>query len=463
MKSITSFLLSVFFILNCQGPRSADLILTDATIVDVINNSVIPNQLIAISGDRIIAIDEATNLSNYTSKKIVSVEDRFVMPGLWDNHTHFRGGEDLLQENKNFLSLFLAYGVTSVRDAGGDITPSLQEWKQMIADNKLAGPTIFTSGPKLDGANPAWEGSISVTNSSEISEALDSLESINADYVKMYDGSLTKEAFYEIIKQAEQRGLKTTGHMPLTANLMKAVELGLDGTEHLYYPLTEGSPLADSLAEEGIGYGMITPLMNSYDEELAKKAYTTLAESDFYVTPTLHVGKTLAELLVVDHTNDSLLNYISPKIIDTYQRRINLAERGGESYTNMRAEWVKSFSRMIKPMFDAGIYILAGSDSGPFNSYTYPGESIHKELELLVNSGLTPQEALITSVVYGPKFFDLGDDYGSIESDKIADLLILNKNPLDNISNTTSIFGVTADGNWRSKTDLQELMKLIKN
>ncbi|MFY0683590.1 MAG: amidohydrolase family protein [Balneola sp.] len=463
MKPITSLILSVLFLLNCQGPQSADLIITDATIVDVINNSVIPNQLIAVSGDKIIATDDISNLGNYTSEKIISVEGRFVMPGLWDNHTHFRGGEDLVQENKDFLSLFLAYGITTVRDAGGDITPSLQEWEQMIAENKLAGPTIFTPGPKLDGEEPAWEGSISVTNSTEVSDALDSLEAIKADYVKMYDGSLSKDSFYDIIEQAEARGFKTTGHMPLTANLMRAVELGLDGTEHLYYPLTEGSPLGDSLIKAGVGYGMITPLMDSYDDELAKQAYATLAESEFYVTPTLHVGKTLAELLVVDHSEDSLLDYISPKIVDTYQRRINLAERGGESYTNMRAQWVTSFSNMVKPMYDAGIYILAGSDSGPFNSYTYPGESIHSELALLVNAGLTPQEALITSVVYGPKFFGLESEYGSIESDKIADLLILNNNPLEDISNTTSIFGVIADGNWNSKSDLQELMNEIKN
>ncbi|HBZ38629.1 MAG TPA: amidohydrolase, partial [Balneola sp.] len=113
----------------------------------------------------------------------------------------------------------------------------------------------------------------------------------------------------------------------------------------------------------GMGYGMITPLMNSYNEELANKAYRELAKNEFYVTPTLHVGKTLAELLVVDHSNDTLLNYISPKITDTYQRRLNSAKRGGENYTNTRAQWVTSFSNMVKPMYDSGIKILAGSDS----------------------------------------------------------------------------------------------------
>jgi len=448
---------------SCFAPKKADLILTNASIIDVKNGKVIPHQLIAITGNRIIATDDISNLGDYSSEQIISVDGKFVMPGLWDNHTHFRGGEEMIEENKNLLPLFLSFGVTTVRDAGGDITPALQHWKQLIKDGKLAGPTIFTPGPKLDGSRPAWEGSISVTNKEDAKAALDSLESIKVDFVKMYDGNLTKEAFYQIIEEAEQRGLQTTGHMPLSADLMKAVELGLDGTEHLYYPLKEGSPLADSLTEAGAGYGMITPLMNSYDEELANKAYRKLAENDFYVTPTLHVGKTLAELLIVDHTKDTLLNYISPKVTETYQRRLNSAKRGGENYTKARAQWVTHFGSMVKPMYDAGIHVLAGSDSGPFNSFTYPGESIHKELELFVKAGLTSQEALITSVINGPKFFGLENNYGSVESGKIADLVILDENPLVDITNTTSISSVITKGIWYSSSELDNLMNSIKN
>ena len=455
--------LILIFITSCATQKEADLILTNISIVDVENGKVIPDQLIPISGNKILETDDASKLGNYSSDQIISLDGKFVMPGLWDNHIHFRGGAELVEANKNLLPLLLAFGVTTVRDGGGDITPYVQLWNELIHDKELSGPSIFTPGPKLDGSRPAWEGSIEVTNNSEAISALDSLESINADFVKIYDGNLTKEAFYQIIEKAESRGLKTTGHMPLSADLMKAVELGLDGTEHLYYPLKETSPLADSLTETGMGYGMITPLMNSYNEELANKAYRELAKNEFYVTPTLHVGKTLAELLVVDHSNDTLLNYISPKITDTYQRRLNSAKRGGENYTNTRAQWVTSFSNMVKPMYDSGIKILAGSDSGPFNSFTYPGISIHKELELLVNAGLTPQEALMTSVVYGPEFFDLEDDYGSIQSGKIADLLILDDNPLENISNTQKINSLISKGSWYSKTDLDDLLKSIKN
>lgn len=463
LRSLPFYLLLSFLIVQCSSPEKVDLIIKNATVIDVESGSTQENKLIAISNGKIIAVENNSRLSSYYAPEVINAEGKYVMPGLWDNHVHFRGGEELIQQNKEFLPLFLAFGVTSVRDAGGDITPAVQEWQREISTSKLDGPTIFTSGPKLDGSRPAWDGSISVTSNESTIQALDSLESINADYVKVYDGNLSKESFYDIIKESEKRGLSTTGHMPLSADLIEAVELGLDGTEHLYYVLKAISPIADSLTEAGLGYGMITPLVDSQDDALAKEVYSQLANSGFYVTPTLHVGKTLAELLIVDHSQDLMLKYISQEMQDTYQRRFNSARRGGESYTATRAKWADQFQSMVKPMYDAGINVLAGSDCGPFNSFTYPGESIHEELRLFVeHAGLTPGEALITSIINGPKFFGLENSYGSIEKGKFADLIILDGNPLEDINHTRAISSVITKGKSYSKLDLGILLSQLE-
>lgn len=463
LRSLPFYLLLSFLIVQCSSPEKVDLIIKNATVIDVENGTTLENKLIAISNGKIIAVENNSRLSSYYAPEVINAEGKYVMPGLWDNHVHFRGGEELIQQNKEFLPLFLAFGVTSVRDAGGDITPAVQEWQREISTSKLDGPTIFTSGPKLDGSRPAWDGSISVTSNESTIQALDSLESINADYVKVYDGNLSKESFYDIIKESEKRGLSTTGHMPLSADLIEAVELGLDGTEHLYYVLKAISPIADSLTEAGLGYGMITPLVDSQDDTLAKEVYSQLANSGFYVTPTLHVGKTLAELLIVDHSQDLMLKYISQEMQDTYQRRFNSARRGGESYTATRAKWADQFQSMVKPMYDAGINVLAGSDCGPFNSFTYPGESIHEELRLFVeHAGLTPGEALITSIINGPKFFGLENSYGSIEKGKFADLIILDGNPLEDINHTRAISSVITKGKSYSKLDLGILLSQLE-
>ncbi|MDT0643803.1 amidohydrolase family protein [Zunongwangia sp. F363] len=118
----------------------------------------------------------------------------------------------------------------------------------------------------------------------------------------------------------------------------------------------------------------------------------------------------------------------------------------------------KISAAMIRPMQDAGVKILAGSDSGAFNSFVYAGESLQKELAALVAAGLSPQEALTTSVINGPEFFDVLDKYGDISRGKAADLLLLNSNPLKDIRNLQDIFAVVKSGKVYPRKELQELL-----
>jgi hypothetical protein len=468
MKKSIILSLCIIWLASCNNSSSNsdsqvyDLIITNASIVDVKNDRIQQEKLIVIQNDTIRIIDEHDHLDRYRAKDTIDAKGKFVMPALWDNHVHFRGGDTLIQENKNLLPLFLAHGVGTVRDAGGDITPSVLEWKNAILSKNLKGPKIFSSGPKLDGAEPAWPGSISVTSQTEAISALDSLDEISADYVKMYDGSLTAESYYTIIKEAETRGYQTTGHMPLSANILEAKSYGLDGAEHLYYILKSCSPLEDSLTALNIGYRMIEPLVDSYNDSLAELTLNTLASSDFYITPTLFIGKNLAGLADEDHSGDELLPYIGPGIQKTYEGRIRSAQRAKESGSQMRDKVISASKKLIKPMQEAGIHILAGSDCGPYNSFVYPGQSIHQELEHLVNAGLTPAEALASSVINGPRFFGLNGYYGSVEAGKVADILILDKNPLENIKATQQIHLLLQNGASYNKSDLQALLASVK-
>lgn len=282
---------------------------------------------------------------------------------------------------------------------------------------------------------------------------------MDVDFVKMYDGSLSPEKFYGIIQEAEKRGLKTTGHMPLKADFMQAIGFGLDGVEHMYYTVKASSPLADSLAETDMGYGMMETLIDTYDPKLAQKVFSKMSSENVSITPTLHIGKTLANILETDHSKDSLLNYISNAIEQTYQGRIEGARRAKSSGSKMREKMEELSVSMIKPMHGHGVNILAGSDSGAFNSFVYPGESLHSELEELVNAGLTPAEALETSVINGPEFFEIEKYFGSIEKGKVADLIILENNPLENIKNTRTIKFVIKDNKVYNPGNLLEAIE----
>ncbi len=460
LKSLVVVL--IFISCNSETPKQFDLIITNATIVDVLGDSLNNSQFIAISQDTISLVDNMSNLGKYKANQTLDAANKFVMPGLWDNHVHFRGGDTLIEENKKLLPLFLAYGITNVRDAGGDITPSVLKWKQDITNKELNGPTIFTSGPKLDGTEPAWPGSLIVESIEDVKIALDSLEHLKVDYVKMYDGSLEKEFFYEIIKQAEARGLKTTGHMPLSANILTATDLGLDGTEHMYYVIKSCSPMADSLTQTNPTYGMFPEIVKSYDPEIAMSIFKKLASKGAFITPTLHIGTILSELTEVDHKGDSLLNYIGQGIQKTYHGRIKSAKKAKLQGNTSRSQLGQLAKDMILPLYNSGVKLLAGSDSGAFNSFVYPGESLHLELQSLLAAGLTPQQTLITSIINGPEFFELSEFYGSIAENKVANLIILDGNPLEDLKNLNNIRATIIKGKVYDKKMLDTMLRDLK-
>ncbi|HEY4937133.1 MAG TPA: hypothetical protein VII44_11160, partial [Puia sp.] len=154
MKKILLSFIAFCIICVCHSQAQKDkytIVITNANIVDVVNNKIIPHQLLAISGNTIAAVDETSKVNHYKADRYIDAKNHYILPGLWDMHIHFRGGDSLIEANKKLLPLFLAYGVTTVRECGGDITPAVLTWKKQIQQGKLVGPKIFTSGPKIDG------------------------------------------------------------------------------------------------------------------------------------------------------------------------------------------------------------------------------------------------------------------------------------------------------------------------
>lgn len=133
------------------GPSGtpADLAITSASVVDVKSGAVRADRTIVITGDKIVAV--ADSIAGYAPARTVDAAGAFAIPGLWDMHVHFGGGDALIDENKNLLPLYVAHGITTVRDAAGDLSPSVLEWRAAVASGTLLGPTIYTSGPKLEG------------------------------------------------------------------------------------------------------------------------------------------------------------------------------------------------------------------------------------------------------------------------------------------------------------------------
>ncbi|GGG31567.1 hypothetical protein GCM10011344_35600 [Dokdonia pacifica] len=424
-----------------ESPKEPfDLVISNANIIDIESGDITKQTLYINKG--VIVETTPEMKSNYIALKHMNVKGNYVVPGFWDNHVHFRGGEQLISQNEKFLEQYIKYGITTVRDAGGDLTPQVQQWNQEIQNNHRMGPTIYTSGPKLDGPNARWEGSLPVDSQESITNALDSLQSLNTDYVKIYDSTLSRKQYLDIIKTAETRDMITSGHMPFTVELQEAIDAGLDNIEHLYYVLkgcsSQEAEITQQIIDGTLGFwGSMEQLIATYDETTAQQTFARLKASNTFVTPTLHIGDVLSYLDEVDHSQDAYLSHLEDAFIKTYEGRNKRAINASAKAKKDRKELQIFFIQLTKSLHDAGVQLLAGSDCGAFNSYTYPGPSLHKELEQLVEAGLTPLQALQTSGYNGSQFLQK-EGYGIAIGNK-ADLVILEKNPLENIRNTQSI------------------------
>ena len=469
---INYFLLSglcTLFIISCNSKKEInyDLVLQSVTVIDTYSGNLSENQSIAVIGDSIAAILNDESAKIWKAKKKVNASGKFVIPGLWDMHVHFGGGDSLITENKNLLPLYIANGVTTVRDCSADISPAVFEWKAEVNKGSLLGPNIFSSGPKIEGINSIWPGDQEIGDEAGLELALDSLETVQADFVKITDNTLSPELFELAVKKAHERGYKVSGHIPFSLKATDLAKQGMSTVEHMSYMLKAGSPEESAIIEKyklkELDYASANKaLYDSFNDQYALSIYKELKGSSTAVVPTLIGTRITSFLDEDDHLADEQLQYLGKGLIKTYDWRVQRANKANEEEIVARKERYNKLVSLIPIIKSSGMDIIAGTDAGFLNSYIYPGSALHEELKIFVNAGLTPLEALQTSVINGPKFFGLLDQYGSVENGKKADLLLLNSNPLENIAATSDIFMLIRQGQSFSKQDLDDLLSNLK-
>lgn len=440
--------------------ETVDLLLTSATVVDVEKGTTTPDQLVAVRGGDIVAVLPEGQASRYRATRTADLGDRYVMPGLWDMHVHFGGGEALIEENAELMPLYVVNGVVAVRDAAGDLAQQVLDWRD--APPTPDSPRIFTSGPKIEGIAPVWKGVIETGSEADVDAALDRLQALRVDFVKITDNTLKPELFLYAVREAKKRGMKTSAHIPASITVLEAAEAGLSSIEHLDYAMKAGSKdeaviAADYLAGKYTYAQTMRRYADTFDVETARRVYARLRELGTAVSPTLYGSTTLANLDLDDHSHDDGLAYVGPGIRATYGWRVERAAKATPQQVEDR-HFVKDVTARTLPMLrDAGVVILTGTDAGFLNSFNYPGFSLHDELELYVKLGLTPREALMGSVVDGPRFLNQGERYGAVVAGKSADLLVLEANPLADVSATRRIADVVLRGRLIDAGELERM------
>jgi imidazolonepropionase-like amidohydrolase len=443
---------------------SAEILLRHVTVVDVEHARAIPDQAIVTNANEIVAVgSDATIAKSWTAQQTLDGSGRYVMPGLWDMHVHFGGGVELIEENRALLPLYVAHGITTVRDASGDLPTQVLAWRGEIARGTLFGPTLLSSGPKIEGLNPIWKGTIETGTAADVDAAVRKLQALNVDFVKITDSTLKPELFLYAVRTARAAGLRTSGHIPLALTVRQAVDAGLSSIEHLDYAFDAGAKDEAAIAAD-FAAGRIDRaeagrrLDAGFDRATAMESYRYLARKKVFVTPTLNGSRIIAWLDRDTHANDEYLQYIGPKLRKTYEWRVQRAAQADAAATAFRHAHVEHMAAVIPMLHEAGVTIMAGTDAGFLNSFNYPGVGLHDELALYVEKGLTPPQALAAATRAGPAWFDKFDRYGSLAKGKAADLVLLDRNPLEDIAATRSIQAVILRGKLYDRAALDRML-----
>ena len=435
------------FVAKIPNHTQAPLVFTHVTIIDVTGQAPKRDTTVVITGDRISAIGD--NIPMPAGAQVVDATGKFLIPGLWDMHVHWY--------LRDTFTLFIANGVTGVRQMFGN--SDLLRWRDQIAKGSLLGPRMVVASPIIDGPQPIWPNSIAVRNEDEGRKAVRRVKQWGADFVKVY-ALLPRDAYFGIADEAKQQGMTFVGHVPNSLSPAEASDAGQKSIEHLTGILIASSDkeaeLRDKLvkADSPQARGRVqATALETYNEKKAANLIAHFVKNQTWQCPTLTVLRSSVYLGDEDFRRDGRLRYI-PRL---QQQRWNfrLANRSGGDDAVEKKVLQKQFE-IVGAMQKAGVPILAGTDTG--NPFCFPGFSLHEELALLVIAGLTPVEALRSATLNPAKFFGLDQTLGTIEQGKIADLVLLDANPLLDIRNTQRINAVVSNGRLFDRKALDKML-----
>lgn len=448
--------------------QRADAILRHVKIVDVERGRIGTNQSVAWRNGTIVAVGpDAMIARRWRTASVIEGKGRYLIPGLWDMHVHFGGGPELIEENKALLPLYIAHGITTIRDCSGDLPEQVLTWRDEIARGMLFGPRLLTSGAKLEGIKPIWKGTIEVGSRADVDAAISHEKTVGVDFVKITDSTLDPKLFLYAVSRARAEGLRVSGHIPMQDTVREAVDAGISSIEHLDYAYKAGvkdeAAIAADFAAKRINRAEANRRIDTgFDPVTAMAAYRRLAAKNVFVTPTLNISNITAHLDQTTHANDAYLAYIGPGLRKTYDWRVQRAATATPAEVKARHSHFDRVAAVLPMLQRAGVTIMAGTDAGFLNSYDYPGIGLHDELALYVKSGLTPTQALASATRAGPAWFGEMNRYGSIAVGKAADLVLLDHNPLGSIGATRSIRMVVLRGRSYDRAALDSMLSATR-
>lgn len=448
-----------------QAPQPpAPIALTHVTVINVESGQLEPDRTVVVTGNRITAVGPASTITLPSGTRVVESQGKFLIPGLWDMHVHAAyPGLDAL-----FLPALLANGVTGVRDMFSSM-PNRDSSRAKVARAEIAGPRIVGSGHILDGTPPIWQGSVAVQSGAEATRAVDSLKRAGADFIKVYS-RLTPEEFFAAARESRRLRIPFAGHVPQLVAASAASDSGMASVEHLTNFLFGCSSKEDQLLKEladaavkGIdsmglvARSQVEPVLASFDVERCRALARRLVKNGTWMVPTITVLHSVAFLDDSTLALDPRLKYVPGWFRRGWNPREDFRFKmlTAKDWLQRKAAYQRQLE-IIKVLHQEGVGFLAGTDLA--NPYVFPGFSLHEELRNLVSVGFTPAEALRAATLSPALYLRSTDSLGTVAAGKVADLVLLDANPLSNIGNTEKIRAVIAAGRFYDRAALDKLL-----
>ena len=450
------------------------LAFTHVTVIDATGAPAKPDMTVVVSNNRIIMIGKTGQVTVPANARVIDETNKYMIPGLWEMHTHA-----FIRSRKSFplyvMYLFVAYGVTGIRDMGspgipddfGDY-PYMQDvqWRQAIDAGAIIGPHLnlaltVVNGPHIPGYPRYWAP---VADAAQARAEVDYLKKLGADTIKEYD-QLSRDAYFALADEAKKQGLPLAGHVPILVSAAEASDAGQRSLEHDYGVLLGcSSKEAEFVQKENELYGTGKPamrgilrlddvkaLINSYDEAKAASLFAKFVKNDTFVTPSL----VRASVDRVPATDPRVVKYFSPEL-----REYSYPEHAREASPEVAEAQKLMYQyhlRLVAAMQRAGVKMLVGTDSSFFVS------SVLDELAEMVIAGLTAMLALQTATINAADYLGKQDTLGTVEKGKAGDLVVLDANPLASISNTEKISAVVLNGKLLDRKMLDHLLAEVES
>lgn len=439
------------------GAPGAPIAITHVTVIDTTGGPAQPDTTVLIDGPRIAQVGPSARVAVPKAAAVVDGSGKFLIPGLWDMHIHAFFGDWVPGGREVTLPLLLASGVTGARDMGSDLEPILAA-RRDVARFALLGPRLVVSGPMLDGPKSPFPAALKIATPEDGRRAVAMLAGRGVDFIKI-QSYVPREAYFAIADECRKRRIAFEGHVPDAVRAAEASNAGQASFEHLI-GVFEGSSTAEAAFLEGPkGPGRF---LETYDAGKETELLRLLARNRTWQCPTLfwERGQWLVDAIDVSKDPDLVYAPASWRQKTWPTFTADIVKNLDTDPLAVRQKFVEHELQIVSRLAKAGVPFLAGTDT-PAGVDVIPGPSLHHELERFVAAGFSPLEALQTATLNPATFLGRLSDFGSVDRGKIADLVLLDANPLDDVRNTRRVAAVVANGRYLARQDLDRMLAAI--